>query len=114
MGSSESTVPVIKTRPGRVGEGDGGSFGEPSGSSVGGEERTAVTASLHKPFGPVRADLGWYLGLVEEITPGRVAGSVLLALLAAGIVIGRHAPRPAAPAAPSSGPVALAPVGVNR
>jgi hypothetical protein len=43
-----------------------------------------------------------------------LAGSVLLALLAASIVIGRQAPRPAAPpAASSSGPGALAPVGVT-
>jgi predicted RND superfamily exporter protein len=42
-----------------------------------------------------------------------LAGSVLLALAAAGMVIGRQAPRPAAPAAPSSGPGALAPAGVT-
>jgi predicted RND superfamily exporter protein len=43
-----------------------------------------------------------------------LAGSVLLALLAAGMVIGRHVLGPAAPpAAPSSGPGALSPVGVN-
>jgi hypothetical protein len=43
-----------------------------------------------------------------------LAGSVVLALLAAGIVIGRHASGPAAPpAASSSGPDALASVGVT-
>ncbi|MCA1844898.1 MAG: RND transporter [Actinobacteria bacterium] len=43
-----------------------------------------------------------------------LAGSVLLALLAASIVIGRHASGPAAPpAAASSGPDALASVGVT-
>ena len=43
-----------------------------------------------------------------------LAGSVMLALLAASIVIGRHASGPAAPSvASSSGPGALASVGVT-
>jgi hypothetical protein len=41
------------------------------------------------------------------------AGSILLPLVAAGMVIGRYDPGLAAPPAASSGPGALTPVGVN-
>jgi peptidyl-prolyl cis-trans isomerase C len=33
--------------------------------------QAAFAAAPGVPFGPVRTDLGWHVGLVEEITPGR-------------------------------------------
>ncbi|MGH9037511.1 MAG: peptidylprolyl isomerase [Acidimicrobiia bacterium] len=33
--------------------------------------QAAFAAAPGSPFGPVQTDLGWHLGLVEEVTPGR-------------------------------------------
>jgi peptidyl-prolyl cis-trans isomerase C len=33
--------------------------------------QAAFAAAPGTPFGPVRTDLGWHLGVVEEVTPGR-------------------------------------------
>jgi predicted RND superfamily exporter protein len=74
----------------------------------GGVAAALTSAAGFAALGLSRLELLREFGLV-------LAGSVLLALLAAGIVIGRQAPGPAAPpAAPSTGPGALAPVGVTR
>jgi peptidyl-prolyl cis-trans isomerase C len=32
---------------------------------------TAFAAAVGQPFGPVKTDLGWHVGVVEEVTPGR-------------------------------------------
>ena len=33
--------------------------------------QAAFSAAVNTPFGPIQTDLGWHVGIVEEITPGR-------------------------------------------
>jgi peptidyl-prolyl cis-trans isomerase C len=50
----------------------GGDLGVLSAAELAGPfAEAAFAAVVGQPFGPVKTDLGWHLGVVEEVTPGR-------------------------------------------